>query len=221
MRSGFQDWTQVAVKCGEEYARTCLEANHKALRFLGGTLVEFMANIESIHDITSKEPTDSPNDFWSANKSGVGRTAVPVRVCVDPSESRLTVTYFAQHKWSAFVSHAMCGLFRRFAQLMFKANASVSQRTATNGQYVFVLSLEDSLSGRDRDRTNSVAESESDFNYFRHRDRLSNDPRDLFMSVRTFSRAFPFHFICDTDLRLVQIGSGMVTDRQYLHKCFL
>ena len=168
-----------------------------------------MVNIESIHDITSKDQCGSPNHFWSAKKSGDASSAsiVPIRVCVDHSESRLTVTYFAQHRVSAFVSHAMCGLYRKFAALMFSVTATVSQRTGTNGQYVFVLNIESAVR---ENRTNSVGESQSDFDYFRYKDHLSNEPRNLFMSVHTFSRAFPFHFICDTDLRLVQIGSGII-----------
>ena len=37
---------------------------------------------------------------------------------------------------------------------------------------------------------------------------LSRSPEDLLIPVRTFCRAFPFHFLCDQDLKLLQIGSG-------------
>ena len=164
-----------------------------------------MLNIESIHDITSKAYCDSPNSFWST-KGGCGgsdTSRVPIRVNVNDSENRLTVTYFTQQNVSAFVSHAMCGLFSHFSLLMFNISAKVSQRTG-NGQYVFSLSINQMT----KDRTN--CESELNFDYFQYKNSLSNEPQKLLMSVQTFSRAFPFHFICDTDLRFVQIGSGML-----------
>ena len=37
---------------------------------------------------------------------------------------------------------------------------------------------------------------------------LSRNPQDLMIPVSVFSKAFPFHFLCDSDLRLLQIGSG-------------
>lgn len=169
--------------------------------------MEFMLNIESIHDITSKAYSDSPNSFWSGPGGFAGPSdtnRVPIRVNVNERESRLTVTYFTQQNVSAFVSHAMCGLFRRFSLLMFNISATVTQRTA-KGQYVFLLSLDEKKTTKER--TN--CESEQNFDYFQYRNSMSNEPQKLFMSVQTFSRAFPFHFICDTDLRLVQIGSGM------------
>lgn len=42
---------------------------------------------------------------------------------------------------------------------------------------------------------------------------ISNDPHQLQMSMATFCRAFPFHFMCDQHLRFVQIGLGQY---QYL-----
>ena len=37
---------------------------------------------------------------------------------------------------------------------------------------------------------------------------VSNDPKDLLVPVKTFCKAFPFHFICDQELSLVQSGEG-------------
>lgn len=37
----------------------------------------------------------------------------------------------------------------------------------------------------------------------------SNSPEDLAVSVFTFCRAFPFHFMCDRHLRLTQMGRGL------------
>ena len=37
---------------------------------------------------------------------------------------------------------------------------------------------------------------------------LSRNPQDLLIPVSVFCKAFPFHFLCDQELRLLQIGSG-------------
>ena len=40
---------------------------------------------------------------------------------------------------------------------------------------------------------------------------LSRSPQDLMIPVSVFCKAFPFHFLCDSQLRLLQIGSGTST----------
>lgn len=39
---------------------------------------------------------------------------------------------------------------------------------------------------------------------------LSRSPQDLMIPVNVFCKAFPFHFICDPDLKILQIGSGFM-----------
>lgn len=39
-------------------------------------------------------------------------------------------------------------------------------------------------------------------------DHLSTKPADFLVPVVTFCKAFPFHFLCDRHLALLQIGSG-------------
>ncbi len=189
------DWTELASECGENYARYCLEMNSKALLFIGGNLINFMVNIESIHDITSKSFPDSPNPCWPINDPNV----VPIRVSVNESETQLIVTYCTEQPVFTFVAHVMCGLFRKFASLMFNINANVTQEIY-NEQYIFVI------------KTNKVSNNtlvlDSDPEYF-YKKSLSSDPQKLLITVLTFRRAFPFHFICDQNLRFVQIGSGM------------
>lgn len=41
---------------------------------------------------------------------------------------------------------------------------------------------------------------------------LSRNPSDLLIPVSVFCRAFPFHFLCDQELRLLQIGSGEISN---------
>lgn len=44
---------------------------------------------------------------------------------------------------------------------------------------------------------------------------LSRNPEDLMIPVSVFCKAFPFHFVCDNELKLCQIGSGFM---KLLHK---
>lgn len=37
---------------------------------------------------------------------------------------------------------------------------------------------------------------------------LSRNPEDLMIPVSVFCKAFPFHFLCDSNLCILQIGSG-------------
>ena len=39
---------------------------------------------------------------------------------------------------------------------------------------------------------------------------LSRNPEDLMIPVSVFCKAFPFHFLCDSNLCLLQIGSGKI-----------
>uniref|UniRef100_T1KFI7 guanylate cyclase n=2 Tax=Tetranychus urticae TaxID=32264 RepID=T1KFI7_TETUR len=39
---------------------------------------------------------------------------------------------------------------------------------------------------------------------------ISNETKDLLITMKIFCKAFPFHFICDSNLQIVQLGEGLL-----------
>lgn len=66
-------------------------------------------------------------------------------------------------------------------------------------QYKFLL----------ENRTTGASLVNNDSFVSRYKQSLISQPEKLLMSVQTFRQVFPFHFICDQNLRFIQYGTGM------------
>lgn len=197
----------MAQELGQKYAQLCYSMNTKALRFVGGSLVDFMINIESVHDIMSKtyspSSTTSPTGFqWTPTATSIKQQQQQqnnfssIHVNVDNDQRQLIVTYYClTSSLSHLMEQVLVGIFKKFVKLMFQIDIKVTCKICDD-KYIVTMKQDDDDS--------MIFYGRNEF-YLKT---ISNDPNQFQMSVRTFCRAFPFHFMCDSRLRFVQIGSG-------------
>ncbi|CAN8006598.1 unnamed protein product, partial [Ixodes hexagonus] len=158
---------------GEVHAATVLDWHGNALRFLGGTLADFLVNLESLHAVLKR--------------AGLGLRDGRLS-CVRQEHGRLVF----QCQSHGLLLRLLPGLLRRLACLVFQLTVRVSVASSKPHQATLVVHPEPGGSPCPS-ATGSA----------------SANPEDLAVSVPTFCRAFPFHFMCDRQLRLTQLGRGL------------
>src|SRR5699024_7820927 len=178
-----------------QYTQQCLEYDSKPLFFVGDNLIDFLVNVENIQSIAYEEISslEGANQFWTPSQPDL----LPITVFVNHSESQIVITYNIQHPICRFVACFLSGLFRKLARSLFNIVIKVRVEIGSD-QYKFVI--ENRIAGT------SLVQSESFV--ARYKQSLLCKPQQLLMSVATFSRVFPFHFVCDQNLRFIQYGTG-------------
>lgn len=187
---------ELVVECGEQYAQQCLNSDCKPLHFVGENLVEFLVNVENIQSIAYKEISslENCNQFWSPSQADL----LPISVFVNHSETEVVLTYNVLKPICRFVACFLSGLFRKVAKTLFSIAIRVRVEIGTD-QYKFVF--------KNRVPGNSLINNHGFAS--RYKQSLLSQPEQLLMSVQTFRRVFPFHFICDQNLKFIQYGTGL------------
>ncbi|KAH8026868.1 hypothetical protein HPB51_026203 [Rhipicephalus microplus] len=146
----------VLESAGEAHASSTLDWHGNALRFLGGSLADFLVNLESLHVVLEHAHLPLRGGRLSGVREEHGRLVLQcaVRVSVAGSKAQL-------------------------ATLILQPEGSP------------VLTLSAPAGGEAAAPVSSA------------------NPEDLAVSVATFCRAFPFHFMCDRQLKLTQLGMGL------------
>nr|XP_027197587.1 guanylate cyclase soluble subunit alpha-1-like [Dermatophagoides pteronyssinus] len=182
---------------GEKYARQCLAIDSKPLNFIGENLIEFLVNIENIQSIAYKEVSqmkDFSNRAWTPSQPDL----LPITVFVNNSETKIVVTYNIMEPICHFVACFLSGLFQRVARLLFNIIIRVNVEIGSD-QYKFFI----------ENRRSDATLVNDDSLVSRYKSYLLNRPEQLLMYIQTFKRVFPFHFVCDQNLRFIQYGTGL------------
>ncbi|XP_042145590.1 head-specific guanylate cyclase [Ixodes scapularis] len=165
---------------GEAHATTVLDWHGNALRFLGGTLADFLVNLESLHAVLKRAGLGLKDGRLSGVRQEHGRL-------VFQCQSR------------GLLLRLLPGLLRRLAGLVFQLTVRVSVAGSKRHQATLVVQPEGSIPAVFSGSYPCPSVSGG----------ASINPEDLAVSVSTFCRAFPFHFMCDRQLRLTQLGRGL------------
>ena len=184
------------MECGEQYAKQCLDCDAKPLKFVGENLIEFLVNVENIQSVAYKEIDDvqDSNRWWTPSQPDL----LPITVFVNHSETQIVITYNIQQPICHFVACFLSGLFRKVARTMFDIIIRVRVEIGSD-QYKFLI--------ENRVQGSSLVNNDSFVS--RYKQSLISQPEKIVMSVQTFRRVFPFHFICDQNLRFIQYGTGI------------
>ena len=168
----------------------------KSLKFVGGNLIDFLVNVENIQSIAYDEARTLPgaNQHWPPSQPDL----LPFSVFVNHSESQIVITYNIQQPICRFIACFLSGLIRKLARTLFGIIIKIRVDIGSD-QYKFVI----------ENRTVGASLVQNDSFAARYKRSLLCKPHELFMSVQTFSRVFPFHFIFDQNLRFIQYGTGM------------
>lgn len=175
----------VLESAGEAHTSSCLDWHGNALRFLGGSLTDFLVNLESLHVVLERAGLPLRGSRLSGVREEHGRLVLQ---CVSAADQPPLLRLLA-------------GSLRRLAAQLFQLSVRVSVAGSKAQQATLVLQPEapaaPSLSLLAP--AGGVAAAPV----------ASANPEDLAVSVATFCRAFPFHFMCDRQLKLTQLGMGL------------
>ncbi|KAJ6224218.1 hypothetical protein RDWZM_002763 [Blomia tropicalis] len=190
------NWEELIVECGEQYGQQCLECDSNALNFVGDNLIDFLVNVENIQSIAYEEIETlyDTKPYWPPSQPDL----LPITVFVNHSETQIVITYNIQKPICRFIACFLSGLFRKLARSLFGIIIKVRVDIGSD-QYKFVL----------ENRVANVSLVQSDNFVSRYKQSLMSKQHQLLMSVQTFKRVFPFHFICDQNLRFIQYGTGL------------
>ncbi|XP_041054414.1 guanylate cyclase soluble subunit alpha-2 isoform X2 [Carcharodon carcharias] len=179
---------ELQEKFGEELFCICFEENERVLRAVGSTLQDFFGGFDALleHSRTSNSKHD-----WCES---------PSFLCKDLTDGTLMLHYFYPQK---IVGFAMPGLIKAAAKKIYQMEVAVEQ----------VFNVPEKLSSDGTDQSNcltfiiKVYEAATNMKILPRG--LTHSPSDLRISITTFCRAFPFHFMFDPSMLILQLGEGL------------
>lgn len=166
---------------GEELIATCCSGIvERAFRSLGADLQEFLGALEGVHDVLKlQEDGQTDTDF----------------ICADEGELIFTTE-------RPFIAWLLLGSLKALTRILYDIDASIVIEPIEGDSkcYRYLFSLPE----QDMDKQ-SVTEVEQDDSKIPI---SSLTATDLKMSPATFCKAFPWHFIMNENLEIVQMGKG-------------
>eukprot|EP00794_Sanderia_malayensis_P006990 gene6990-7775_t len=193
----------VLEKFGEHFFKYCVESGYdRILRVLGRNLMEFLSNLDALHDhLASIYP---------------GITAPSFRT-TDRGDGDLLLHYYSCRKG---LSHIVIGIVKTVALEILGTTIQMhvlQQATETQDHTVFLIKEEKISRQLSRRQSNSCIvlsslSSTNQSNYklgtgqFNTTNKLRSEKFNSFMSVMSFCKCFPFHIVFDRNLVIRQTG---------------
>ncbi|KAH9507826.1 Guanylate cyclase soluble subunit alpha-2 [Bulinus truncatus] len=187
------DVQDVLRTLGQDYFKLCLGDYGRALRTLGSNLLEFFSNIDGLQDQVKAYPRfqgQQPPSFR----------------CEWKKETFSVHYYSLRYRILSFVA----GTVEAVSQLLFNTKLEVSiscNRDTSAPHHIFYVTTAAAAAGSGG-RDESAENGKGPVVYPDHTN-LSTDPRDSRIGVRTFCVSFPFHFIFDSELKIIQLGASL------------
>ncbi|GCB73695.1 hypothetical protein scyTo_0002776 [Scyliorhinus torazame] len=179
---------ELQEKFGEELFCICFEENERVLRAVGSTLQDFFGGFDALleHARTSNNKLDLCES--------------PSFLCKDLTDGTLMLHYFYPQK---IIGFAMPGLIKAAAQKIYQMEVVVEQ----------VFNVPEKLSSVGTDQSHCltfIIKVYDDTTNMKMLPRgLTHSPSDLRISITGFCRAFPFHFMFDPRMLILQLGEGL------------
>ncbi len=166
---------------GEMFFDFCEESGYdKIIRVLGGTLKDFLQNLDALHDHLST--------IYPAMRAPSFRVS-------ERSDGALILHYYSERKG---LEHVVIGLVRTVARKLHNKEVKVevfSHEIEDDHVQFLITEQRSSTNGHDGEDVDSDSDDEVEL--------LSHEPR---ISPSTFCKAFPFHMMMNRELRIVQAG---------------
>uniref|UniRef100_A0A8D9DXE6 guanylate cyclase n=1 Tax=Cacopsylla melanoneura TaxID=428564 RepID=A0A8D9DXE6_9HEMI len=181
IRKGGENPEPILRLLGEELIRRCDGGVERAFRCLGGDLFAFLTTLDGVHDALQGQSSDN-------------QTSSTTFICNLSSHHQevLQLEFFTDRPSLAYL---LVGSIKCIASRFYNVNAQVKlQPHANTDPRLFIYTIDTSSSDVDTRRSLSFPSSQS--------------VHDLKIGVASFCKAFPWHFIVDQKLELVQLGAG-------------
>lgn len=187
-------------KLGQELILISCEGRlERAFRCLGGDIRDFLTTLDSVHDVLQQEG-ESENEVKGVNgdfndegeSDEISDSDQPGFICTtigkeDDAPGSLQLHFTVSSPGTAYL---LAGTLKAIADKLYNTEVSIQLCSQDSIHYRYLITPKSALPSTGRLRS------------------ISTSPEDLNISVPTFCKAFPWHFILDRKLEFVQLGSG-------------
>ncbi|XP_063366092.1 head-specific guanylate cyclase [Cydia amplana] len=183
------------AKLGEYLILTAFSHNcriERAYKCLGTNLIEFLHTLDSVHDVLHDQD-DAQNDEYQDYEAAF--------VCTTSKEDKIELHLTTE---SEPVAYLLVGSLRTIARRLYDTQTDIRLTSYTNDPRRFRYEI-NALPVRQKSKEDSCESLNA-------AGALANSSKvtDLRIGVASFCKAFPWHFVTDRRLELVQLGSGFM-----------
>ncbi|XP_060531706.1 head-specific guanylate cyclase isoform X1 [Cylas formicarius] len=170
----------------ELIASSCTDRMERAFRCLGGDLKEFLTTLDGVHDVLKYQENVNEMDHHETEAAFVCNAIDDTNIQLDFTTERPVVAYL------------LAGSLKAIARLLYSTHAEVRLTQCSQDKKYFRFHIH-------------RLRPHNECNHLRQNIKSTLDAKDnLQMGVPTFCKAFPWHFVIDRRLELVQLGSGFM-----------
>lgn len=176
--------SDILIKLGEELMKTCCtNIIERAFRCLGVDLQEFLASLDGVYDVLKiQEEGFTDTEF----------------VCAGEGE----LIFTSERPVMAWL---LLGSLKALSKILYNIEPEISMEPVEGDlkryRYLFEFTTEPDVEREiTKTREEKVINQKS----------ISSIAKDLKMNPTTFCKAFPWHFIMNENLELVQMGTGFI-----------
>ncbi|XP_063622801.1 head-specific guanylate cyclase [Cydia splendana] len=183
------------AKLGEYLILTAFSHNcriERAYKCLGTNLIEFLHTLDSVHDVLHDQD-DAQNDDSQDYEAAF--------VCTTSKEDKIELHLTTE---SEPVAYLLVGSLRTIARRLYDTQTDIRLTSYTNDprRFRYEINAVPVRQKSKEDSCESLNEARAVAN--------SSKVTDLRIGVASFCKAFPWHFVTDRRLELVQLGSGFM-----------
>ncbi|KAK9872198.1 hypothetical protein WA026_016252 [Henosepilachna vigintioctopunctata] len=181
------DEKEFFAKLGRELIRTsCTGCMEKAFRCLGGDLKEFLTTLDGVHDVLKYQ--ENSQGQYSHESEAFICTLSDDTLQLDFSTDRSAIAYL------------LVGSLKEIAELLYETETEIEFKRNPYDERTFSFEIRPTI--KMAARGSKV--------WKRHPIVPLTRNDELQVDVATFCKAFPWHFVIDRKLELVQLGSGFM-----------
>ncbi|XP_048481199.1 head-specific guanylate cyclase [Plutella xylostella] len=186
------------AKLGEYLILTAFSHNcrlERAFKCLGTNLTEFLMTLDSVHDVLHDQD-DQQKDEQTEYEAAF--------VCTTSREGKLELHFTTE---SEPVAYLLVGCLRAVAVRLYETQTDIRLMSYTDDPRKFryeinAVSINQRASEEDSDDDGETVHTTVHAS--------STNVADLKIGVASFCKAFPWHFVTDKRLELVQLGGGFM-----------
>ncbi|XP_049826042.1 head-specific guanylate cyclase [Aethina tumida] len=167
----------------ELIATSCTGRMEGAFRCLGGNLREFLSTLDGVHDVLKYQ--ESQSDVQESETFS----------CTATSYDNLQLDFTTERPAIAYL---LAGSLKAIAKILYDTDAEITVTREESDGIHYSYKIERTYTSID------YFDQDQDCKTY------SDNVSDLRMGVATFCKAFPWHFIIDKKMELVQLGSGFM-----------
>ncbi|XP_060806332.1 head-specific guanylate cyclase [Amyelois transitella] len=187
--------TDFMAKLGEYLILTAFSHNcrlERAFKCLGTNLTEFLTTLDSVHDVLHDQDDALRDDTLEYEAAFV---------CTTSQEGKIELHLTTE---SEPVAYLLVGSLKKIAMMLYDTQTNIRLTSYTNDPRRFRYEINSIPLRQNSKEDNCLSPVESGTIA------SSSNVSDLKIGVASFCKAFPWHFVTDKRLELVQLGAGFM-----------